>query len=525
MVADEAPATPLLVAKGLTKRYGALTVLDGVDVALEPGEIVMLLGENGAGKSTLAAILCGGLAQDEGEVRIGGVMLPPGDAALARTLGAAQAALRDRLFPPLTLVENMLVGNRRGLKALSPLERTETAARIRAVAAEMGFNLDPERLAADLAPTERKEAEIVRALLTDPTVLILDEPGAEIGPIETARLFAPAKRRRDAGAAVVCITHKPADALAFGDRILVLRRGRLVATPKPGEIDAAGLAALVMGRDAKSPTLNAPPPSRTGERTPESVNATPDLPTEPFRFRAAGAFGRIALRPGEIVGLVEIRGAGGDRLMRVLSGLEVDPAIRVEVNGLSIDPTDAAARRSAGIAVVPEDRDRLGAAPTLRLWENAALDRFDQLPFSRCGLLDAARFRNRCRELINRFGVRVPVPTALQPDVPFAALSGGNRQKIALGRALAADPAMLVAALPLRGLDPGAQDRTRAEILALKNRGGAALLYSLDHEEIEAVCDRMLVLAAGRIVAEFRRPIDHEALGRALLGLWTERAA
>ena len=486
--------------RAITKRFGDLVANDRVDLDVRRGEVHALLGENGAGKTTLMRILYGLTQSDAGEIRIDGEPVPihsPKDAIRA---GIGMVTQHFSLVRPMTVAENIVLGRTPGLRL-----DLDAARRLVADSAErFGIAVEPSAIVADLSVGEQQRVEILKALVRDCRVLILDEPTAVLVPQEVDALFGTLRRLVADGLAVVFISHKLREVRAISDRVSVLRRGSLVGTTSGAE-DERELARMMVGR----PTFGV-----------RRMEAPPASGTPVLTLRAVCADGRQGLaaltdvsfdvRPGEIVGIAGVSGNGQTELVEVLSGMRRPTGGSVLVNSRNLAGAGPADVMAAGIGRIPEDR-HASLIPDLSVAYNLVLERLDD--FRRRGRLDEARIREHATELIERFAIRA------HPDDRVATLSGGNIQKVLLARVLSRNPKVLVVSQPTRGLDVGATEYVRSELLARRDAGAGILLVSEDLDELLAIADRLLVMYEGRLVGAMAvTDADPERLGMLMAG-------
>lgn len=490
---------PLVALRGIVKRFGTLTANDRVDLDVMPGEIHALLGENGAGKSTLVKILYGLLQPNEGEIRWQGasVTLPRPDSAMA--LGIGMVFQHFSLFDNLTVAENVAV-------ALPPdVDLRNLDERIAAVGRRYGLALDPSRPVWTLSAGERQRIEIVRALLREPRLLILDEPTSVLTPQEAEVLFATLGTLAAGGCGLLYITHRLEEVRRLCHRATVLRAGKVVATCDPRTESVATLASLMVG-------------SEVAEVRPAAAHALGPVRFEMRSLSAASsdlhgvslADVSLAVRGGEIVGIAGVAGNGQSELFAAMSGEVVaDRADAVMLDGVPVGLAAIDARRRRGAGFVPEERNGHAAVPRLTLSENVVLSRHAD-GIARRGLVDLPAARAAAQAVIKAFDVRVG-----KADPPAGTLSGGNLQKFVVGREMLRRPGVLVVNQPTWGVDPGATATIRQALIDLAAGGAAVVVISQDLDEIFAIADRIAVIHDGRLSAA----LPARVAGRKEIGL------
>ena len=497
---------PALELTGIRKAFGGTPALRGVTLGVRPASITGIVGENGAGKSTLMNIAYGLLQPDAGEIRVDGIparIARPSD-ALAHGIGMVHQHFM--LVEPFSVLENVLLG-REGAAVLSG-RLSAVRAKLERLAADHGLPIDPDAVVADLSVGQRQRVEILKALYRDARILILDEPTAVLSPIETAALFRVLRGFAEGGASIVLITHKLREVVTLTDEVVVMRAGEVVATRRTRETNAAELADLMIGRRLR------PPPRRA------SASVGPVLLVAERLATARGIALRgidLALRSGEVVGVAGVSGNGQGELLQALAGMVAPSAGSIRIGSRVVtaaDPASPSEIRALGVAHVPEDRLRDGMVAAWPADDNAILGRQRDRRFTPGGRLDREAIRRHCASLMSRFDVRPP-----DPRVPASGLSGGNQQKLVLGREIEGGPAILLVGQPTRGVDIGAVAAIHAEIRALRDAGCAILLVSADLDEILALSDRILVMVDGRIVGEVEAGVaDERRLGLMMAG-------
>jgi simple sugar transport system ATP-binding protein len=491
----------VLRLSGISKRFGPLAANDAIGFELKRGEIVALLGENGAGKTTLMNILFGHYVADEGSIEVFGRPLPPGSPHAAIAAGIGMVHQHFTLADNLTVLDNIMLGTERLWRWAS--DRRAARARLAKLAADFGLQIDPGARVGDLSVGERQRVEILKALYREARILILDEPTAVLTPLESTALFATLAKLVAEGLSVIFISHKLNEVLEVSDRILVLRGGRLMAERWRSETTKAELATLMVGREI--------PPPKVEPRT----SGAPALRLAGVQVLGAGGSPLLRdidleLRAGEILGIAGVAGNGQGALAELLSGLREPAAGEVELFGKPWRDWRPRALIDKGVARIPEDRHAVGAIADMSVMENAIAETYRKPAFARRGFLDRARARAFAQEIIAGYDVKCPSPAA-----PLRLLSGGNMQKLILGRVLSQSARLVLANQPTRGLDVGAVDYVHRRLLEARGRGGAVLLISEDLDELLALADRIAVMYRGRISA----PLARDAVTIQRLGL------
>jgi len=487
----------------ISKQYPAVKANDSVNLRVQPGEIHAVLGENGAGKSTMMKMIYGAVRPDEGEIRWNGQAVNIRNPQEARTLGISMVFQHFSLFDTLTAAENVWLGLD---KALSLAEVTS---RITEVATVYGLAVDPLRPVHTLSVGERQRVEIVRALMTNPKCLILDEPTSVLTPQAVETLFVTLRQLASEGCSILYISHKLDEIRALCHHCTVLRGGKVTGEVDPRTETNAGLSRLMIG--AEPPQLQHRP-AQPGAVVLDVRGLT--LPKED-QFGMNLADIRFDVKAGEIVGIAGVSGNGQQELMAALSG--EDPraeADSIRLFGKPIANHSPRRRRKEGLYFVPEERLGRGAVPTLSLAQNTLLTRTEAV--SGAGWIRTGDVAALAQALIKRFNVK-----AGGPDAAAKSLSGGNLQKFIVGREIQADPKLLIVSQPTWGVDVGAAAQIRGELLALRDKGCALLVVSEELDELFEICDRMVVIAKGRVspsVATSAATI--EMIGEWMSGLW-----
>ncbi len=482
---DPATAGPLLAMTGITKQYPGCLANDHVLLTVERQQIHALLGENGAGKSTLVKIIYGVIRPDEGEIVWEGRKVAITSPGQAQRLGIGMVFQHFSLFEALTVTENIALG------LATARERQGLRGRIVRISAEYGLPLDPDRVVHDLSVGERQRVEIVRCLLQDPKLLIMDEPTSVLTPGEVQLLFVTLRRLAAEGCSILYISHKLEEVRALCSAATVMRLGRNVARCKPADKTVKELAEIMI-----SAALPAPTP-----RPPRAEAVRPRLVLDRLTVRSPHLFGTdlrdvsLTLAAGEILGIAGIAGNGQNELMDALSGeiLAGTPA-NVVIDGTPAGHMAPQDRRRLRGCFVPEERNGHGAVGAMSLSENAFLSSFLRAALVRYGVIDRRRTAVFAEDIIRRFDVRTTGPAA-----QARSLSGGNLQKFLVGREIMQDPVVLVINQPTWGVDAGAALAIHEAIRALTNAGAATIVISQDLDEIFALADQVAVIAGGRL--------------------------
>ncbi len=478
-----ADTVPLIELRGITKAYPGCIANDRIDLAVGPGEVHALLGENGAGKSTLVKIMYGVVSPDEGELRWQGQAVTIDGPAAARRLGIGMVFQHFTLFETLTVAENVELGGSRRV------DRRALAAKITEVAGRYGLAVDPARRVHNLSVGERQRVEIVRCLLEEPKLIILDEPTSVLTPQEADALFATLRLLAAEGRGVLFISHKLDEVRAVCTRATVLRAGKRVAGCDPRQESAASIARLMVGADvpeAKRGAARAPGAARL------ELTKLSWTPADPHGVPLRGL--DLTINGGEIFGIAGVAGNGQTELLAAISGeATVGEPGAVRIGGKPVGRLGPAARRKFGLAVIPEERLGRGAVAEMSLTENSLLTAADE-GLVRRGLVSGAAAERYARRVIGDFNV-----VARGPGAEARSLSGGNLQKYILGREILRKPTLLVAAHPTWGVDIGAAAAIHRALIGLRDAGAAILLISEDLDELLAITDRIAVISKGRL--------------------------
>jgi simple sugar transport system ATP-binding protein len=495
--------TPRLQLTGITKRYPGVVANNGVSLSVAPGQIHAVLGENGAGKSTLMKIIYGSVKPDEGSVMFNGRPVHVRNPQEARALGISMVFQHFSLFDTLTVAENVWLGLDKSLSL------PEVSASIDVTASAYGLDIDPKRPVHTLSVGEMQRVEIIRALLTRPQLLILDEPTSVLTPQAVEKLFIVLNKLAAEGCSILYISHKLHEIRELCTACTVLRGGQVTGVCDPREESNASLSRLMIG--AEPPALNVRE-LRVGATVMEVKDLS--MPSDdPFGTDLHDI--ALTVRAGEVVGIAGVSGNGQAELLFALSGEDTHaPAGSISVGGKDVSRYGPGKRRALGLHFVPEERLGRGAVPTLSLAHNLLLSRRDTLGaggWLRLGALEA-----QAADIIQRYNVK-----ANGPDAAAKSLSGGNLQKFIVGREIEAKPKLLIVSQPTWGVDVGASAQIRGEILALRDAGCAVLVVSEELDELFEISDRLHVIAKGRLSPSLdRADATIERIGEWMSGLW-----
>ena len=476
----------------VSKHFGGVRALREVSLAIAPGEVHALCGENGAGKSTLIEILSGSCRPNAGQVLLAGRRLGLGNVGACEQAGVAVIHQEPVAFGHLSAVDNIFVGRELTLAGGLLLNRRAMRRGASELLADLGGGVDLACPVRCLPPAQRQRVAMARAILRDAKLLILDEPTASLSERETAVLFALIRRLRNQGVSVLYVSHRLEEVFALADRVSVLRDGRLVGTRLAGELDRATLIAMMVGPEASESSRlggDGPAPGKAGEALLEVSGLT-----------RRGAFEDITftVRAGEVVGLAGLVGAGRSDVARALGGVDEPDGGLVKLAGEILPGGSVRRAIAGGLVLVPEDRHRQGLVLPMSVGANLTLSVLRRL--TRMGLTRPARERRMAGRIMGELDIRAESDRAA-----VSTLSGGNQQKVVLGKALAAKPKVLVLDEPTRGVDVAAKAQLHRQIRLLADRGMATLLISSDLPELLSASDRVVVMRAGRITGELTR--------------------
>ena len=515
------PSRPAIELSGITKRFPGVVANRDVSLTFRRGEIHALLGENGAGKSTLIGMLSGMQQPDAGSIRVGGEAVTIDSPRRALELGIGTVYQHVTLVPTLTVLENLMLGGAWS----KPLDRTATRRRLAEIAATLGIVAEPDARVGKLSLGEQQQIEIIKALWSGEQVLILDEPTSMLTPRGVEELGRVMTRLRDSGVAIIFITHKLREAIALGDRISVLQRGRLVGEIPPERLRSLSpdvATELIVGLMFEPGGERAPGSEDLRRRTPLDPSAPPILELD--RVGAEGEPGEpsidgvgFALRPGEIFGIAGIDGNGQKQLAELIAGQRRLGRGEIRLAGRPVGRLGVRARQALGLRYLTDDRLGEGTVPILSVALNMVVKRIGEAPFWRNGMIDHRAIDDNAKGLIRRHDIRTP-----SEHTPIGRLSGGNIQKVLLGRELHGRPLVMMFNKPTYGLDLQNIDAARRAIRAQADAGTAILLLSTDLDELLVLCDRIGVMLNGRLQGVVA---NDEAAARAVGQLMTGAAA
>ena len=482
----------MLELRNITKRFGDVLANDHVNIVVKAGTIHAIVGENGAGKSTAMRIAYGFYKADEGEILIDGHVHGIESPHDAIALGIGMVHQHFMLVDTMTVAENIVLGAEPG--SAIALDLAKASLEIRRVSEEFKLAVNPSAVIEHLSVGQQQRVELLKALYRHARLLILDEPTAVLTPQEVDEFFSILRRMREQGKTVIIITHKLAEVLAISDEVTVMRDGRVVGRLQTKETNAAELARLMVGREVLLRV-----------EKPDAHPASAELSVRGLSVTAKGGAKRVdnvsfEVRAGEILGIAGVEGNGQTELIEALAGL-ISPSQlsgKILFEDRDIAREGARLRRELRIAHIPEDRHRRGLLLEFSLAENSILGVHYRKPIvAYAGFLDNEAIRERANEIIQGFDVR-----PANPDLPARSLSGGNQQKLIIGREFKVDPKLLLVSQPTRGVDIGAIEFIHRKLVALRDSGCAVLLVSAELEEVTSLSDRLLIIHDGRIVGE-----------------------
>jgi simple sugar transport system ATP-binding protein len=495
-----------LELRGITKRFGSLTANDAIDLAVGNGEIHAILGENGAGKSTLMNVVYGLLQPDEGTISVDGKVITINSPLDALAAGIGMVHQHFMLIPVFTVAENIVLGHEK-TKGLGILDLESARKEILRVSAEFNFEIDPDALVEDLPVGLQQRVEIIRALIYDARVLILDEPTAVLTPQETDELLRNMKKLKEKGTSIVFITHKLREVKEAADKITIIRRGKVVGTASPSASQEE-LASLMVGR----------PVSLDVEKESAKLGAitlsVQGLTISDHTGRNLVKNVSFDVRAGEVLAVAGVQGNGQSELAESIVGLQEHVTGKIELEGRDITRSSVRDALHAGIAFVPESREEDGLIGSFSIEENLILDLHDLPPYAKGPIISQNTVSTEADKLVKEFDIR-----AQSAKDSASSLSGGNKQKVVLARELSRPVKLVVASQPTRGLDVGSIEFVHERIIAERDAGRAVLLFSTELDEVSALADRIAVMYRGEFIAIVPADTSREELGLLMAGV------
>lgn len=504
-------AAPAIELKGISKAFGPVQANKDIAIRVMPGTIHGIIGENGAGKSTLMSILYGFYKADSGQIFINGKETTIPDSQAAIGAGIGMVFQHFKLVENFTVLENVVLGAEEGARLMPSLSKARKL--LTELAAEYELNVDPDKKIEDIGVGMQQRVEILKALYRKAEILILDEPTGVLTPSEADHLFRILKGLKDEGKTIILITHKLREIMNVTDTVSVMRRGEMTATVKTRNTSPEELAELMVGRKVLLNVVKLPATPYAKVLEVENLRVKDDAGVERLKGVSLSVCG------GEIVGIAGVAGNGQSELLEVLGGYRRAKG-KVHLNGEPIDLTgrksDGQSRREKGIAHVPEDRQREGLILDFHAWENVAFGYHNAPEYQKNRwLMDNRAIRKDTVGKMERFDVRPPIPSLTAKN-----FSGGNQQKIVLAREIERNPELLLVGQPTRGVDIGAIEFIHQQLVALRDRGKAILLVSVELDEIMSLADRIIVMFDGQIMGErIAGQTDERELGLLMAGV------
>ena len=495
-----------LELRGITKRFGSLTANDAIYLAVGDGEIHAILGENGAGKSTLMNVVYGLLQPDEGTISVDGKEITIHSPLDALAAGIGMVHQHFMLIPVFTVAENIVLGHEK-TKGLGMLDLESARKEILRVSAEYNFEIDPDALVEDLPVGLQQRVEIIRALIYDAKVLILDEPTAVLTPQETDELLRNMKKLKAKGTSIVFITHKLREVKEAADKITIIRRGKVVGTASPSASQEE-LASLMVGR----------PVSLDVEKNPAKLGnvtlSVSNLTISDHTGRSLVKNVSFEVRAGEVLAVAGVQGNGQSELAESIVGLQEHVTGSIKLEGQEITKSSVRDALHAGIAFVPESREEDGLISSFSIEENLILDLHDLPPYAKGPVISQSVVSAEAEKRVKEFDIRTQ-----SAKNPASSLSGGNKQKVVLARELSRPVKLVVASQPTRGLDVGSIEFVHERIIAERDSGRAVLLFSTELDEVSALADRIAVMYRGEFIAIVPADTSREELGLLMAGV------
>ncbi|CAN2243298.1 ABC transporter ATP-binding protein [Candidatus Planktophila dulcis] len=495
-----------LELRGITKRFGSLTANDGIDLAVGDGEIHAILGENGAGKSTLMNIVYGLLAPDEGTISVDGKVVSIDSPLDALAAGIGMVHQHFMLIPVFTVAENIVLGHEK-TKGPGLLDLEAARKEILRVSAEYNFDIDPDALVENLPVGLQQRVEIIRALIYDAKVLILDEPTAVLTPQETDELLRNMKKLKAKGTSIVFITHKLREVKEAADKITIIRRGKVVGTASPSASQEE-LASLMVGRPVSLDV------EKTAPKLGKVMLDVRNLNISDHTGRSLVKNVSFELHAGEILAVAGVQGNGQTELAEAIVGLQEHVHGSIALDGIDITKASVREALHSGIAFVPESREEDGLIGSFSIEENLILDLHDLPPYAKGPVISQSVVSQEAQKLVAEFDIR----TQSAKD-SASSLSGGNKQKVVLARELSRPVKLVVASQPTRGLDVGSIEFVHERIIAERDSGRAVLLFSTELDEVSALADRIAVMYRGEFIAIVPSTTSREDLGLLMAGV------
>jgi simple sugar transport system ATP-binding protein len=493
--------------RGITKRFPGIVANDGVNLSISTGEVLALIGENGAGKSTLMNVLYGIYRPDEGELAIDGKPIHFSSPADAIAAGIGMVHQHFMLVPVMTVAENVVLGVE-PTGRFGSLDIAEARRMVREVSDKYNLELDPDAVIEDLPVGVRQRVEIVKVLMRDAQIVVFDEPTAVLTPSEILEFFEIVRSLVASGKGVIFITHKLKEALTIADRINVLRRGKVVGETTPSATDEDRVAEMMVGRAVQLVV------DKQTAKPGEVMLAVRDLSVVEPDGRTVVDGVSFDVRRGEIVGVAGVQGNGQTELVEAVAGLRRAAGGSVTLAGRDVTGDSPRERHVAGMAHIPEDRQKQGLVVDMSIVENLVLTRYHDAEFSSGVRMNWAAAKEKASEMVAAYDIRTT-----DPSQPASTLSGGNQQKVIVARELSRDISVAVAAQPTRGIDVGSIEYVHAQMVKERDNGVAMLVVSTELDEVMALSDRVLVMYRGKIVADLDpRTVSHMDVGLYMAG-------
>lgn len=480
---------PILELRGITKRFPGVLANDQIDLTLNKGEIHALLGENGAGKSTLMNILYGLYDPDEGEIFVNGKEINVKSPRDAISSGIGMVHQHFMLVPVFTVTDNVMLGDET-TRLGGLLDRKSPAARVREISNKYHLDVDPDSYIQDLPVGVQQRVEIIKLLYREADILILDEPTAVLTPQEVDELFTIMRSLVASGKSIIFITHKLREVLTFADRITVIRGGKVVGTTTPKEADQKQLASMMVGREVSLEVDKNPANIKDRILEVENLVVLDDLNYPAVKNVS------FNVHSGEILGVAGVQGNGQTELVKVITGLSHPVEGKISLRGKNINKSSPRVITELGSAHIPEDRQKDGLVLTATVADNLVLNTYYQEPFAKTVIIQEDSVLENAADIIENFDIRTPSPL-----VPVGTLSGGNQQKVIVGREFSRPINFLIASQPTRGLDVGSIEYIHSRLLEKRDDGCAILLVSTELDEILELSDRIAVMFGGKIIA------------------------